>query len=236
MNAHTVGLVGRCLLAAGSLVSAAKADTPGPGQLLIYNLARDTTNIENGGSSIERHDIWDVAREGKDNFDIEWDAMPPMTQPTRMKACLILYDGIRYELQCDTRPANSMSPVELELGIQGEPATCSNYLRFRIKIADNFEYKNIIAEQYGLDNVLDASYNVKDVAGQDIFLGNLVNQTGTYDKWVIWFSNAKTDRNADLRVDGKDLALLCESYAQGEAGIEDLQEMAEQWLWERGQW
>jgi hypothetical protein len=181
--------------------------------LCVYNMGT-TTGV--GGSNMTIRHI-SGAEEMYDKTDFPWSNALPNPEDRWLK---IYSDPYGVELDGDSRPVNSTTPIHLKLSVVKNPVTSPNKLKFYITDYTNFTWKNIIAEQYGLGDVnepndIKASYDVKQSVGQSIWLNELVNQYPdvVYDNWMIRFYN-HADLNRDQKVDFKDYAIWAMNYGR----------------------
>jgi hypothetical protein len=199
------------------------------------------------------------AEEMFDSLDGFWSGYPQNPNPTWMK---IYSDPYTEELKQDSRPKDSTTLVHLKLSIVGLPATTPNFIMFDIRDPTNFIWKNIIAEQYGMDDINEPNnikrvYDIKQYEGYGqeflISLDNLVSQpAGVYDDWMIRFYDY-ADLNRDGKVDLKDYAVWAMNYGRtdtmprnntndlgayadvnrdGVVDFKDLNDFSHEWLWE----
>lgn len=196
------------------------------------------------------------AEELYDTTDFPWSRAPPNPEDSWLK---IYSDPYGEELDGDSRPSNSTTPVHLKLSVVKNPVTSPNKIKIDIKDYTSFTWKNIIVEQYGLGDVnepnnIKVSYDIKQCTGQSILLDELVNQSPdvVYDNWMIRFYN-HADLNRDQKVDFKDYAIWAMNYGRtetmprnntndlgayadvnrdGVVDFKDLNDFSHEWLWE----
>jgi len=249
-----LGLVGRVILAIGALVGSVNASN-----IRIWNFGEGAKNV--GGSSVNLKNISD-ANEAFDVWDVNWVGQ----QPNPLEKWLKIHsEPYVEELQIDSRPINSTTTIHEKLSVAdglGFPGSasvpCSNKIKFQIVDNTDLEWKNIIAERYGLDDVNNPS-NIKDIwdvkykDGQYIYLDDITDLTSrVYDNILIKpFNHA--DLNRDGKVNNLDYNILANNWRR--TGIDkgsnptdvndyadidgttvvdnnDLREFSYEWLWD----
>jgi hypothetical protein len=204
--------------------------------------------------------------DGLDKYDVSWEnGPPPGNVPVDMRAYTLLEGK---ELYREGRPVNSVLPYTVYIRVENDdgstnipPMEFDEVLNFRLisnGMPQEFNWKNVIGERYGLDDTSDpnnikAKVDIMTNSGKEIYVQHLnLSEGGLVDVWKLKpYNYADLDR--DHKVGLNDFAIFARNYGRsdtlprevdevdkyadlnrdGLVTFDDLSLFCNEWLWDK---